>query len=243
MTERPLNMVVDLLDLRSRVECDDEEVFRLRSEARVGRPEIDSPVGVITARRVFIQVELDGYDIRPGDRLGEPVKVPIVEETKVVLERNSSTSVGMNASVGMAADGRTSLSLGARGAAAVDAKTKSHTSSKTKAERGYVKAIGGDQWVIAALEPDGHLEVGTYVTDSDVLCELKRGKGVNRSAVRVSGYVKKRDLDFIPLNQAFDPLNWNKRQTIKAFLAKSIGALATDVGEKLIISEQEITNE
>ncbi|CAM5763598.1 hypothetical protein [Bosea minatitlanensis] len=243
MSERPLNIVNDLLDLRSRVECHDEETFHLRSEARVGRPEIDKPVGVITAKRVFIKLELDGYEIRPGNRLGEPVKPPVVEETKTVIERNSSASAGANAQLAIAADGRPKAAVGVKGGAAIEGKAKSQTTSKTKVERGYVKAIGGDVWVIASIEPERHLEVATYVTDDEVLCKLQRSKGANRSAVRISGYVKKRDLDFVPQDTRFSLLNWNKKQTIKAFLAKAMGAQAKDEGERLVISEQEISNE
>jgi len=242
MSDR-VNIVVDLLDLRSRVECDDDETFRLRSEARVGRPEIDSPVGIITARRVFIQLELDGYEIRPGNRLGEPVKTPIVEETKVVTERSSSASAGANSQLGITADGRPSAALSAKGAAAIDAKTKSQTSSKTKVERSYVKAIGGDQWVIESIEQNKHLEVATYITDSQVLCQMQRTRGANRSAVRVRGYIKKRDLEFVPQNRMFDPLNRNKKQIIKAFLGKAIAASSTESGDRIFISEQEIAND
>ena len=64
--------------------------LHVRSEVRIGRPEIDSPVGLITARRVYLQLEQDGYEIRPGNRLGEPVKTGYVEDTKLVTETNRS---------------------------------------------------------------------------------------------------------------------------------------------------------
>lgn len=243
MTERPVNTVVDLLDLRSRVTSDDAETFNVRSEVRIGRPELDSPVGMITARRVYLQLELDGYEIRPGNRLGEPVKAGYVEDTKLVTEKNSSASAGASAGVTLSASGRPGGSIGAKAAAGIDAKAKLQTTVKTKVERGYVKAIGGDRWVIASIEQDQHLEEATYVTDNEVLCQLQRSKGANRSAVRIRGYVLKRDLDFVAEKRTLDPFNRNKTQVIKAFLSKKIGEGSTDAGEKLIISEQEISNE
>lgn len=240
MAERPVNTVVDLLDLRSRVTTEDEETFHVRSEVRIGRPEIDSPVGVITARRVYLQLELDGYEIRPGNRLGEPVKAGYVEDTKLVKEQNRSASAGASAGVNLSTSGRPGGSIGGKAAAAVDARAKQVTTVKTKVERGYVKAIGGDRWVIASIEQDQHLEEATYVTDNEVLCQLQRSKGANRSAVRISGYVLKRDLEFVAERRMLDPFNRNKTQALKAFLAKKIGVGSTDAGDKLIISEQEL---
>lgn len=240
MAERPINTVVDLLDLRSRVTTEDEETFHVRSEVRIGRPEIDSPVGVITARRVYLQLELDGYEIRPGNRLGEPVKAGYVEDSQLVSEKNSLASAGANAGVTLGTMGRPGGSIGAKAAIGVDTKAKLKTTVKTKVERGYVKAIGGDRWVIAAIEQDQNLEEATYVTDNEVLCQLQRSKGANRSAVRISGYVLKRDLDFVAEKRTLDPFNRNKTQALRAFLAKKVGEGSTDAGDKLIISEQEI---
>lgn len=241
MSERPLNHVADLMDLRSRITTEGDDVFVIRSELRIGRSEIDDPVGSIVARRAFIHLELDGYDISRGNRLGEPVRVGVVEETKSLTEQVSTSSVAANAGISLASDGRIGGAIGAKAAASVEAKTKSQTSVKTKVERSYVKALGGDRWEISG-DSSPHLD-GTYITDDRALCQLTKTKGANRAAIKVSGYVLKRDLDFVTEKPKFDPLGRNKSQAIKAFLTKRVGQATGDDSDRLVISEQEITDE
>lgn len=242
MSERPLNHVADLMDLRSRITTEDQEVFVIRSELRIGKSEIDDPVGSIVARRAFIHLELDGYDISRGNRLGEPVRVGVVEETKSVTEQIRTSSAAANAGISLSTEGKIGGAIGAKAATSVEAKTKSQTSVKTKVERSYVKALGGDRWEICGVDGSPHLD-GTYITDDRALCELTKTKGANRAAIKVSGYVLKRDLDFVTDKPKFDLLNRNKSQAIKAFLTKRVGETTGDGGDRLVISEQEITDE
>lgn len=238
MAERPNNVVVDLMDLRTRVTTvEGSQTVQLRSELRIGQPEMEDPLGMVVARRAFIHLELDGYEIQQGNRLGEPVRAGTVEETKKVSENVQQASASANAGLSLSSEGKAGASIGARGGGSVESKVKTTTSAKTKVEKSYVKALGGDRWEITPGEA-AYLD-GTYVTDSAPLCHLQRGKGANRASVQVSGYVLKKDLDFVP-DKKLGLLSPNKSKILGAFLAKRIGETSGGALERLVISTQEI---
>lgn len=242
MSERPLNHVADLMDLKSRITPNGDNLFLIRSELRMGRAELNDPAGAVVARRAFVHLELDGYEVMPGNRLGEPVRVGVVEETKSVTEQVSKSSAVASVGVSLSTEGAVGGGIGAKAATSVEAKTKSQTSSKTKIERSFVKATGGDRWEVTGGDGATHLD-GTYVTDDRALCQLTRSKGANRAAVKVTGYVLRKDLDFVWDNPKFYQVERNKKQVIKVFLVRRIGEAAGCEGDKLVISEQEIADE
>jgi hypothetical protein len=239
MADRPINLVADLMDLRSRLaQVDGTERLEIRSELRIGKPLTSSPIGSVVAYRAFVQLDYDGYEIAEGNRLGEPIRTPVVEETKSTEEDKLLASASGEANLSIATSGAIGGRVAGRVAAAVDHSVKTVKTVKTKEARNFVKALGGDRWEVTPGPNSLHLD-GTYVTIAEPLCALEKVKGANRSSVRVSGYVLKRDLDFVP-DAKLGFFNRNKSRIVAAFVAKRIGDAAVTTPEKLVISSQEI---
>lgn len=243
MSDRPYNPISDLVELSSRLEVRSEKgTTHLRTEARIGQADIDTPVGSLAVRRVFIQLQLEGYFIKPGIRYGEPIAESLTEKTKKTEEVVSSRSAGGQVGFNVNSIGTASLAVGAKASGEQAKKTKAETSSTTTKQLLHVKARGGNRWEIRS--PDGSHLNGTYLTDDTILCELDKSKGANQNSLIVHGLVRRRDLEFIPIRPAsrfsFSP---NKEKILNAFLSKKISPRENGNDETITISYQEIHDE
>lgn len=241
---RAANYVANLIDVKSRIEpIESETKFRVRTDVRIGKAETDSPIGTLSTKRAFLELLPDGVEVVPGRRYGEPVKVPIVEET----ERTRSASAKASSSAGAAASASQSaapeLSAALKVGAEFAIEDRNETKTKSQIERSYVKARGGDQWEI--YEGGKELQ-DTYIMSEDTLCHLEKFEGTNRSSVTIQGVVRKRDLDFKAESQITSALHrvpGNKEKAILAFLTAKMAGKEGAKEPKIVLSIQEFSDE
>jgi hypothetical protein len=238
MADRPKNLIADLMDLRSRIApIDGSESYQIHSELRVGKALTEEPLGMVVASRAFVRLHLSGYEILPGNRLGEPVRAPMVEQIKTVSETTHQSSASAHAGVGLSTSGRAEANLGGKAGAAAASTVKTVRTAKSSETKTSVRALGGDRWEITPNGGD-FLDL-TFISDTDPLCRIQKSRGANMASVEVQGYVLRRDLEFVP-DKKIPFLGPNKLKALNAFLVKKIGECAEGSGDQLVLSSQEI---
>lgn len=219
------NAISDLVDLRLRLRRSeiDQETFFVHSELRIGTAEVNDDEGItfkVAVKRLIVGLEMDGVDVEPGSRFGEPVRTsgPTV---KASHRSESSTTAKI--------DGRALLKVSETGIPSGGASSEVKGSKELKdtvvketqveIQDHHVVARGGDRWEVIDRVKD-RLD-GTYLSDEQALCCLKSSKGANRRAATLVAEIAQRDLIFdMSETGAFRKLSTTQKKLIGILIAK-----------------------
>jgi hypothetical protein len=195
----------------------------LVAELRVGPAEFNEEKAVFTvsAKRAYVQLSLEGFDVDFGSRLGEPVRPAEIRKkisstTEIVNERTVKGSGSITLSKVSAPDAKLSAEAGGN-----------HHSSTTQKLEGseevshyLVKAVGGDRWLIS--EPDEKNLNGTYLDGKTTLCQLSKQQGSNRFAIGADVVIHQRDLVFEKKKNFPPTLTNTQNKMLQIVIAKSM---------------------
>jgi hypothetical protein len=192
------NSIPELIEVLMRVVASNEpQTHEVRLDLRVYRAEVVSEEGlefVVELDRAVFGLDLDGLDVVPKSRFGEPTK-----PNDVSIEHHLSRESSVQGEVGASLDGAVSAnptggaSLKLSGSASGK---QTHSSSAQLTERKLrVKARGNLKWEITEPHPAAGLSPlhDTYLND-EVVCKITAQKGANRLAVRVATSARKADI-------------------------------------------------
>ena len=149
----------------------------------------------VALRRVWLDLNLDGFEPISGTRFGEPVKDNEAEVKRktsheVVKQGEAHASIGLSVTPSKVGG---SLSGGAKGKAA--AKTVHSTTSTEKISHLKVKARPNLKWEITDSLQLDELD-GTYLegNQGDPLCKVSAKTGANLKSVQLDATVRQRDV-------------------------------------------------
>lgn len=222
------NSIPDLVEVTLRVTKSNEfDHSELRVEMRAHQVVLaaqDSFEFTVQLNRANLVLDLDGLEVVPRSRLGEPVKpLSLPVEYKLTQEKGRSGEVAGGIDIGVSAHPNISLQGKASGSASSKV-TSSATIEQTHAMQS-VKARGNLTWEVTDQTIDGSLAPlsATYLND-DVLCKVTASPGANMSAVKLSTFARQRDLRMTPNSAARKLLykSKNHERMIQALLAKAL---------------------
>lgn len=248
-----INSLPDICELEVRlnkVSSDQEEIecvvdLRIHnSEIALGDEECQ-----VCFKKLTISVDLEGLDIVPGSRFGEPRKSNEVSFTKhSTQEKSKEKKLGYGLSTAFGR-GRVDASASANaGSQSLAKHTTSNESREVQVHR-RVKARPNKRWEVAEL--DNEPLDDTYL-ENTVLFRANKAIGSNRERIAAEVKVKQRDLlvNQIRITQSaetfFSRLSINQRRLLDIFIAKSISSALYDgktyIGE-IVVSKFEVADE
>jgi hypothetical protein len=239
MAPKKQNAVPDLVELIARLDISGsaEQCSALKVDLRVGSVEIDEECinFKVSANRLILDINVEGCEISPGTRFGEPVKA-----NNIVIKKTSSTEASKNhnlrgnieAKIGTR-DFDPSIEIDGGGGAESKAMTRIEVSEEEVLLR--VRAKPNSRWEVQ--EPDCKTELsGTYLNDTQ-LCQLKATMAANRVGFNAKIICNQRDLLFYisggPISRAL-----NKSRMMGIVVAKAISGDQQYKG-RLVLSEVE----
>ncbi|WP_164632690.1 hypothetical protein [Rhodopseudomonas sp. WA056] len=240
------NSLPELIEVITRISNSNEPENReIRVELRVNSVTLvadDSLEFVVQLERANLAIDLDGFEVVPKSRHGEPTKPNDVSvEREMRNEKTQKGEISGNAELTLAQNPSGSLGLKAAGSVA-STHTESHNSKETYSFL-RVKARGNLTWEVS--EPGDTRKVldDTYLND-DVLCKIKALPGANMLAVRLDAFARKRDIRITPLSKLskFTFKSTNHEKMFNALVAKSLAQSKAN-GGILTFSVSEITVE
>tara|TARA_R100000773_G_scaffold29177_1_gene25060 strand:- start:3789 stop:4583 length:795 start_codon:yes stop_codon:yes gene_type:complete len=244
------NSFPDICEFSVSFEPDAEDSNKLSCvvDLRVSCSEV--PLGdqecTISFQRLIISVDIEGIDIIPGTRFGEPLKNNSVVKKKTISQAKTKTK-----NRGWSFGGSTKARP--EGAASAENRSSNETSRDThiSEDEKHHRVTAKPNLRLEVIEADDDPLDGTYM-EREKLFEAKTKQGGNRTAATLCLKVKQRDLSIgqIIRNESalsfFSVLTENQRRLIDIFIAKSLSNSVYGsrkyVGE-IILSEFEYLHE
>jgi hypothetical protein len=228
------NSLPDLIEVITRVANSNEpESKEVRVELRVNSVTLvadDTLEFVVQLDKANLALDLDGFEVVPKSRHGEPIKPNDVSvEHKIVNERNRQREVSGNAELSISH--QPSGSLGGKISGSAASKTTESTSFQQTYSLLRVKARGNLTWEVA--EPDeGSKPLGDTYLNDDVLCRIKALPGANMLAVKLDAFARKRDIRITPVSKlkTFSFKSTNHEKMFNALVAKALESTKSNGG-------------
>jgi hypothetical protein len=210
-----------------RVVSGNEEHHEVRVELRVNSVILvaeDCLEFAVELNRAHLSLDLQGLEVVPKTRLGEPVKpIQVSVDQKISQERVRQGEMG----------GGIDLNISNKPRAAANLKANANQASKTITSRNAeqtesilrVKARGNLQWEVAEPNLDGsHKSLSDTYLNDDVLCKLSASKGANMLGVKLSAFARKRDIKVTASSKAkrFSFKSNNHEKMVNAVIAKAL---------------------
>lgn len=221
------NSLPDLIEVITRVANSNEPNNKeIRVELRINSVTLvadDNLEFVVQLDRASLAMDLDGLEVVPKSRHGEPIKPNDVSiEHKMTNQQTRKGEVSGHAELNLSQKPSGSLGMKAAGSAA-STLTES-VSSKEKYNLLRVKARGNLTWEVSEPAEIGKPLDDTYLND-DVLCKVKALPGANMLAVRLDTFARKRDIKITPVSKLskFAFKSTNHEKMFNALVAKSLG--------------------
>lgn len=220
------NSLPELIEVIMRVTNSNEPSNReVRVELRIDSVALvtdDNVEFVVQLERASLAMDLDGFEVVPKSRHGEPIKPNDVSiEHKMTSQQVRKGEIAGQADLKLGPKPTGSIGLKAGGSAA-STLTES-VSSKEKYNLLRVKARGNLTWEVSEPAEEGRTLGDTYLND-DVLCKIKALPGANMLAVRLDAFARKRDIKLVPAKKSkFSFKSTNHEKMFNALIAKSLG--------------------
>jgi hypothetical protein len=240
------NTLPDLIEVITRLangnEPDSKEIrveLRINSVTLVADDDLEF---VVQLDRANLALDLDGFEVIPKSRHGEPVKPNDVSvEHKMTNQHTRKGEISGSAELKLSQ--KPSASLGMKAAGSAASTLTESVSSKEKYNLLRVKARGNLTWEVSEPAEIGKPLADTYLND-DVLCRIKALPGANMLAVRLDAFARKRDIKITPVSKLskFTFKSNNHEKMFNALVAKSLGHNNGN-GGILMLSVSEITVE
>lgn len=222
------NSLPELIEVIMRVVKSNEDDSRdVRTELRVHAITLEADGCMefqVELDRAHLSLDLDGFEVIPKTRHGEPTKTNnVAVEHKLTKEqtREGQISVGIEANLGVQPSGSASGKMsGSAGAKQVHSMSAQQTHTLLR-----VKARGNLSWEITEPLLTGGTKSldDTYLND-DVLCKIRALPGANRLAVKLAAFARKRDIKVTPRSKlgVFVAKSKNHEKMLNAVIAKAI---------------------
>jgi hypothetical protein len=193
-----------------------------------------------------LALDLDGFDVVPKSRFGEPTKPNDVSiEHKVIHETTRQAELGGKLDGTAALQPSGSISANASASAGVKA---THSASGQQTQRHLrVKARGNLIWEVTEPSLQGPSKPldDTYLHD-DVLCKVKALPGANQLAAKLVAFARKRDIRINAKKQSiFYPFrSVNHEKMLNVLIAKVLNSSPSNGGILTFsVSEVRIEND
>lgn len=228
------NSLPDLIEVIARV-ADTNELSNkdIRVELRINSITLltdDFLEFVVQLDKAKLALDLDGFDVLPGSRYGEPTKPNDVSvERRLTNEQTRQGEVSGNLQVDLSA--QPTASIGGKVAGSATSRTTESVSSQQTYSLLRVKARGNLTWEIS--EPgDVSQPLGDTYLNDDVLCKIKAAPGANMLAVKLEAFAHKRDIRITPVSKftRFSFKSKNHEKMFTALVAKLLGHAKTNGG-------------
>ncbi|MCK1524753.1 hypothetical protein [Bradyrhizobium sp. 17] len=243
------NAVPELIEVLMRVGSVEDGNREVRAELRVHNISLTTDEAVefsVELDRAVLALDLDGLEIVPKSRHGEPTKQNDVQfEHKMTDERSRQGEISASAEGTLGVQPSASFAAKASGSAGVKV-TESITAQQTQSLL-RVKARGNLTWEVTEPMIGGGSKPldDTYLND-DVLCKVRALPGANLLAVKLEAFARKRDLRITPLSKLsrFKFASKNHEKMVGALIAKSLpnqsgnGVVIFSVSEVVIEDDQ-----
>ncbi|WP_439402597.1 hypothetical protein ACNJYA_09280 [Bradyrhizobium sp. DASA03068] len=220
------NALPDLIEVITRVQNGNEPENReVRVELRIDSVTLAADAClefVVELNRANLSLDLDGFEVVPKSRHGEPTKPNDVSvEHKLTKESTKQAEAGATAELNLSS--QPSAALNAKGSGNVASKTIESMSAQQTYSLLRVKARGNLRWEVS--EPgDGDKPLGDTYLNDDVLCKIKALPGANMLAVKLAAFARKRDIRVTPVSKvsklAFKSKNHEKM--LNALVGKAL---------------------
>lgn len=228
------NSLPDLIEVITRV-ADTNELSNkdVRVELRINSITLvadDFLEFVVQLDKAKLALDLDGFDVLPGSRFGEPTKPNDVSvEHRLTNEHTRQGEVSGNVQVELSP--QPTASFGGKIAGSAASKTTESTSSQQTYSLLRVKARGNLTWEISEPGEGGKPLADTYLND-DILCKIKATPGANMLAVKLEAFAHKRDIRITPVSKLkrFSFKSKNHEKMFAALVGKSLGHTKTNGG-------------
>ncbi len=243
------NAFPDLIEVLLRVPrgSNKEDIHDVRVELRINSLSLETDDNLeflIELDRANLSLDLDGLEVMPKTRHGEPTK-----QNDVSIDHKLTNQKTVNSDLSGKLEGKLgnqpSATLSASMSGNVGSKTVESVSSKQTHKLLRVKARGNLTWEITEPLINGGATplADTYLND-DVLCKVKAVEGANQLAVRLESFARKRDIRITPRTKGkiFEFKSKNHEKVFKTLVAKSIGSSETN-GGTLTFSVSEVVIE
>jgi hypothetical protein len=245
------NSLPDLIEVLMRVVNSNEEGRRdVRVELRVNSVSLvadDCLEFVVELDRANLSLDLDGFEVVPTSRYGEPSK-----PNDVSVERKLTNETTLQGELSGSAEG----TLGMQPSGSITSKVSGSAGSKSVASATAqqterllrVKARGNLRWEVTEPELNGATSVlgDTYLND-DVLCKISALPGANLLAVKLEAFARKRDIRITPRTKLgkFSFKSRNHEIMLNAVIAKALshdrangGLLTFSISEIIVEDDQ-----
>lgn len=245
------NSLPDLIEVLMRVVNSNEEGHRdVRVELRVNNVSLvsdDCLEFVVELDRAHLSLDLDGFEVVPTSRYGEPRKPNDVSvERKLTNETTLQGEIAgsIEGTLGIQPTGSvTSKVSGSAGRKSVVSSTAQQTEQILR-----VKARGNLRWEVTEPELNGATSVlrDTYLLD-DVLCKVSALPGANLLAVKLEAFARKRDIRITPRSKlgAFGFKSRNHEIMLNAVVTKALsqdranGGIVTFSVSEIIVEDDQ----
>jgi len=220
------NSIAELVDLSARlVKGSDDDGQSLNVELRVHPHSVYGPNDLcisVAIKRLLLNLDLNGLEIVPGTRYGEPTKdnVAVREFTHVTEVSEEATGSG-EAAIKISPIGTPEVSTTGRASGSIAAKEAlSYKDTRTFSR---VRALGNMRWEVA--EPPWEIQKLdlTYIPDK-TLCRLSVKDRANQKSLEIKATVRQRDLD-LEADRASRLLPFrtpNQKKLLKIVIAKAL---------------------
>lgn len=220
------NALPDLIEVITRVQNGNEPESReVRVELRIDSVTLAADEClefVVELNRANLSLDLDGFEVVPKSRHGEPAKPNDVSvEHKLTKESTKQAEVGGSAELNLSS--QPSAALSAKASGSVASKTTESMSAQQTYSLLRVKARGNLRWEIS--EPgDGSRALGDTYLNDDVLCRIKALPGANMLAVKLAAFARKRDIRVTPVSKLskFSFKSKNHEKMLNALVGKAL---------------------
>jgi hypothetical protein len=207
------------------LESDNEKAgkFTVKTDLRMGHAEVESENFAFEVRlkKVHLNLDLEGFEISPRSRYGEPRKENEVVAKRIAKNHRSFRTKGKTETCAKLSP--TQVSLTANASANIEGELVHSQQIEMKVDDVHwrVKAQAGDRWLVS--EEDGSPLSDTYLEDES-LCQLTHIKGSNRNSATLRAIAKQRDCHFTSLNPPGIVARFTNTQEkmLKIFLAKAM---------------------
>jgi hypothetical protein len=222
------NSLPDLIEVLMRVVNSNEEDHRdVRVELRVNSVSLvadDCLEFVVELDRANLSLDLDGFEVVPKSRYGEPSK-----SNDVAIERKLTNETVLQGEVSASLEGTVSSVPSGSFSGKVSGSAGTRSTESTSAQQTQnllrVKARGNLRWEISepTLQGSTAALADSYLVD-DVLCKIKALPGANMLAVKLAAFASKRDIRVTPRSKLsrFSFKSRNHEAMLNAVIAKAL---------------------
>jgi hypothetical protein len=242
VSARDLNSVPELVEFLMRL-SGSGEALALKADLRVGAAELTNEdiAFEVKVKRLLLDLELGGLNLKPGTRYGEPEKANVVlTRTSTAVEQTGKRA--FKGGVSGKADSALVASASAEGSAELSHQRTETRKYDTKIEHKQlrVKALGNDRWSVA--EPDGTELADTYLNNVS-LCDLEPVEKANQRVATVRVVADQRDFAFDINRRSLASLSVTKKKMLGILIAKCLSLDPLQYQGKVVLSESEVDHE